>query len=195
MRLSPRLASLSLLVSIACGDSAEPTNPTDQAGSPSSSDDPMGSGAGLGGAGTSKDNADGPGPGEGDAAAPVGNLLDDEGTPGHDVNGIVSCGPKSPACDLASQACCVTGFGAEATNCEEGTVCAEGNPTPCDGPEECGAGEACCVLPAEGTTVCKVGCRETPGAFEVTLCHVDADCPAGEACTQSLVLPWWGTCN
>lgn len=208
MRLSPCLALLSLLIVPACASDSPATEnnidnvTSDAGGSPApggnSSGDASGDGNGAasGGATGSADagrvDAGGNVVGNDAGKPPVVGMGDDAMTPGNDVDGIVSCGPKSPGCDLKTQACCVTGFGADATSCQDGTMCKAGNPTPCDGPEECGAGEACCVSPVAGTTTCKKG---TCGLGEVTLCHIDNDCAAGKSCAQSRVLPWWGTCN
>jgi hypothetical protein len=208
MRPSSCLALLSLLFVPACAsDSPATENNVDSVSSDAGANPTPGGGSSGNGSGGGSGGSNGGSTGAADAGRadaggnvsgndagtpPVVDKGDDDTTPGHDIDGIVSCGPKSPACDLKSQACCVTGFGADATNCQDGTTCKAGNPTPCDGPEECGAGEACCVSPVQGTTTCKKG---TCGLGEVTLCHADNDCAAGKSCGQSRVLPWWGTCN
>ena len=87
----------------------------------------------------------------------------------------VACGMES--CNLESQTCCVTEFGAQ---CIEGTDqnCPAGVPQICDGPEECGAGQFCCLtvnLPGEYI------CSSSP-CVNTAVCHTDDDCDIDKIC-------------
>ena len=87
----------------------------------------------------------------------------------------IACGNLS--CDLTQNTCCVGFLG---TECVAGVnqTCGFGSVQQvCDGPEECESGQSCCLnfgFPA--SYACGDQCTN------VTLCHADADCGAGEIC-------------
>jgi len=125
---------------------------------------------------------------------------DDVATPGNDTMSATACG-DSDSCDYATHSCCVKGLANSA--CVTGTTCPDGtgSRTVCDGMEDCTGGQVCCVIVngpgTMATNACYATCPEIGTNLGVwQICHTDAECPSGTACTRGddKTFPFWGFC-
>jgi hypothetical protein len=190
-RLGFGLGGLALAVSLACG---------------SSEDDAAASGAGAAtGAPTTGNGSLQPAPGAagGGSSTTEGNpgniALDPNRDPTEPINlvasGAVACGGGGDFCVAPNLTCCSGAMNAfscaaDAAQCPEGTV----STAACSSSVSCGAAQVCCRVGGGGgfgggngpvTTTCEASCAD--GAAQ--LCLNDAECGAGNLCTNGVCAP------
>lgn len=113
-----------------------------------------------------------------DAAAAPRDSGATAGTAGSDPRaGYIGCGDVS--CQ-APDVCCVSQSGLACAGSCSGFLSASGT---CDGTEDCG-GQACCVKFGFGGGPNGSFCRASCARGDHRLCHVDADCTAGQTCER-----------
>ena len=107
----------------------------------------------------------------------------------------VFCGPPMPELSECppDQACCFNRDSGLLDMCTTSAACdnAEFITFRCDGPEDCGS-NVCCgdVQLVNGLdTFMSSRCLPTCGAPSRPLCHVEMDCPQGQACEELLTTP------
>lgn len=157
------------------------------AGLPSCGSDEDGSGTqGSGGnAGSGVDGSSGTS-GAGASSGGTGGTGTGNGVPDSVPCGTTTCTTvKSAECESSGGCHCCIGDSASTCNLY-GHPCA-GTILYCDGPEDCDVGEKCCgqFSTAPKGALCTIGC----GAAADELCGSNADCSAGQVCTESPNLP------
>ena len=106
--------------------------------------------------------------------------------------GRVVCGQAE--CKLATGEICCDDYvhGPQCT-----TSCPIGDWLTCDGPEDCSSAEECCdSFDAAGSSTASCIPKSAPCSAK-TLCHRDADCPAGVGCApiNPQLYPGVGACR
>ncbi len=99
-----------------------------------------------------------------------GGSMENVQTPG--IPNEVSCGMQS--CDITTNYCCV---GLQGSSCQVDPCGGFSATQTCDGPEDCQNNQVCCVGFPSGSA-CFDGCNAT----QERLCHLDSECPSGQAC-------------
>jgi hypothetical protein len=96
-------------------------------------------------------------------------------------------------CQPGDESCCVT---PSSQSCTKPDACGTSNfAVACDGPEDCGPDAACCMPSGvDFWNFCASGFKCM--ALELTVCHEDQDCGAGNSCCPAEFKGWsYGSCR